>query len=111
MHPYMVTKDRANPGMLVTSSCHPNRLGHADPCRAANGASRLLLSKVRSSGLIPTVFARKMTGVGEASIPAGPAAGVYERTHGLLIYFHGKPKLRGIGLGGSGLVEFERQRG
>ena len=56
MHPYMVTKDRANPGMLVTSSCHPNRLGHADPCRAANGASRLLLSKVRSSGLIPTLI-------------------------------------------------------
>ena len=56
MHPYMVTKDRANPGMLVTSSCHPNRLGHADPCRAANGAIRLLLSKVRSSGLIPTLI-------------------------------------------------------
>jgi len=58
MHPYMVTKDRANPGMLVTSSCHPNRLGHADPCRAANGASRLLLSKVRSSGLIPTISSK-----------------------------------------------------
>jgi hypothetical protein len=52
-----------------------------------------------------------MTGVGEASNSGQSATGVYERTHSLLNYFHGKPKLRGIGLGGSGLGELERQRG
>ena len=29
MHCYMETNDRANPGMLVIGSCHPNHLGHA----------------------------------------------------------------------------------